>query len=165
MKLIRPLAVAASLALVLAACGSDDDSSADTTVATPDTTVAAPAATDASDSVGTTVETTVAAPSGPLATLTVDDEENDVVVEGAVVECSIEDTKVTFIAQGEASEVAVSTLYGTYASVSVTGDFEFEGSGESVLDGTTVTITGSGQLADTSLPTTNFVLEADLSSC
>lgn len=170
MKMIRPLAVAASLALVITACGSDDDSSADTTTATSETTVSAPDVTEApaadtTEAAVTTeaeTETTDAAtPDGPLATLTVD----DVVVEGSVVECSLENNEVSFTAQGETSEMIVTPLYGTYVGLDVTGDFEFVGSGDTVLDGTTVTITGSGALADPSLPTTNFVLEADLSAC
>jgi len=167
MKMIRPLAVAASLALVLAACGSDDDSSADTTTATPDTSVAAPDETDATDdtvSVDTTEAETVttdAVPAGSVATLTVD----DVVVEGTLVECSLEESTITFIATGDTSEMSVFPLYGTYVGLSVTGDFEFEGSGEAVIDGATVTITGSGALADPALPTTNYVLEADITSC
>jgi len=163
MKMIRPLAIAATLAVLVAACGSDD-SGADTTAATPDTTVEATVATD---SVGTTeapTETTASAPAGPLATLTVEDVE-EVVVEGAVVECTIEETKVSFTAEGDGFEMVVTPLYGTYVSLSATGTFEFEGSGDAALDGTDVTVTGSGALADESLPTVNFVLEADLSAC
>ena len=167
MKMIRPLAVAASLTLVLAACGSDDDSSADTTAAATDTTVATDV-TEAPDAVESTVaatETTEVVPAGPLATLTVNTDDGDVVVEAAVVECTIEEDTVSFTAQGETSEMVVTPLYGTYVGLEVTGDFEFEASGDTVLDGTTVTVTGSGMLADPSLPTANFVLEADLSAC
>lgn len=166
MKMIRPLAVAASLALVVAACGSDDDSSADTTAATPEITVDAvtvPEATDSTEPATTdaATESSVASSTEVTATLTVGED----IVEAEVVECSLEGTALTFTAQGETSDIAVKPLYGTYVGVIVTGDFEFEGSGDAAIEGDTVTITGSGALPDPSLPTTTFELVADISSC
>lgn len=96
----------------------------------------------------------------------------DIVFEGEIVECTVLEPDVQFLAQGETAEMEVGADAGGGVFVVVSGATEFEGKGTAAFDPATagidtgnVTITGSGALADDSAPVADFTIAAEIISC
>jgi hypothetical protein len=97
----------------------------------------------------------------------------DVTIEADVVECTLVEPDVTFLAQGETAQFEVYMIDDGSgdAGVTVSGGFEFEGRGAvgidpgADIDQGTVTIIGSGAAPDDGAPVEDFTIEATIESC
>lgn len=85
--------------------------------------------------------------------------------------CTVIDPEVTFIAQGETAAIEVGSQGGAAVTVTVTGAYEFTGTGTASIDSETgadpgdVTITGSGAQPDDEAPVEDFTIQAQINSC
>jgi len=96
----------------------------------------------------------------------------DLVFEGAVVECTVADPDVQFLAQGETAEMEVGADAGGGVFVTVSGAYEFDVTGTAAFDPATagidtgnVTITGTGASPDDSTAAADFTVDAQIVSC
>jgi D-alanyl-D-alanine carboxypeptidase len=128
--------------------------------------------TDGGDATDTTDSTDAgAADDGPSGTalMTI----GDLALEAEIVECTLVEPDVTFLAQGETVQFEVFMLEDASgeAGVTVSGSLEFEGSGEVVfesdegIDQGTVTIVGTGAAPDESAPVEDFTIAATIEAC
>jgi D-alanyl-D-alanine carboxypeptidase len=97
----------------------------------------------------------------------------DVSFEADIVECTLVEPDVTFLAQGETAQFEVYMLEDDSgdAGVTVSGGIDFEGTGEVVfepdagIDQGTVTIVGTGAAPDDGAPVEDFTISASIESC
>lgn len=165
----RWLVPALALAVVLTACGGDDDTTDDTT----DTSAEAseqPAneSADGNDGSGSSGQDAPSAGPAGSATMNV----GDITVEGGIVGCTLVEPDVQFTAQSETSQFEVYMLGdgSGEAGVTVSGGFKFEGRGTvdfagASVDQGNVTIVGSGAQPDDGAPVEDFTIEATIESC
>jgi pimeloyl-ACP methyl ester carboxylesterase len=136
-----------------------------TTPASTNTTAAPSETTAPTEATTTTVAASV--PSG-IVTLTV---AGDTVFTGDITSCTLVEPDVTFTAQSETAEMEVGVGTDGDIFVTVTGVYEFEGTGtvsfgpDTGIDQGDVTITGSGAQPDDAAAVEDFVLEAGITSC
>lgn len=171
----RWLLPAIALAMILSACGGDDDTADATTTsaeaseqsATDAIDDAAGGAEGANSSDSSGQDATSDGPAGS-ATMTV----GDITVEGGIVGCTLVEPDVEFTAQGETAQFEVYMLAdgSGEAGVTVSGGFQFEGRGTvgfsgASIDQGNVTIVGSGAQPDDSAPIEDFTIDATIESC
>lgn len=167
----RPtIAIVLALSLATAACGGDDDSSPTPTTGatatdtngdqpTSDAGTAAPDDPNGERALGSEASGTVVMTVG------------DTTVEADIVSCTVVAPEVTFIAQGETAAIEVGSQGGDAVSVTVTGAYEFTGTGAASVDSEigidqgNVRITGSGAQPDDEAPIEDFTIQAQITAC
>jgi len=131
------------------------------------------------ESTTTTTAASTAAPSGPTTTVAASVPSGTVTLTvagddaftGDITSCTLVEPDVTFTARSETAEMEVGTQADGDVFVTVTGVYEFEGTGTAAfgpdtgIDQGGVTITGSGAQLDDGAPIEDFVLTAEIGAC
>jgi hypothetical protein len=153
-SLIAPLV---ALSLTLAACGGDDDD-ADSTTPTEQTSSGDSSNGTDGDSSGSSTDKPGVSGTATFSTA-------DLTIGGGITECSLTESEVSFVTQGENAQFEVSSNGGGNVGVVFSGAVEWEGSGTATISGSTVNITGSGSAQDDSAAVEDFTITADIESC
>jgi len=172
MSIQRSLAPLAIASLLLAACGGDDSADdADTTSTTvsPTTTVAQAGGETGGDGSGGGSGSTEStnAPEGPdagaegSATFTA----GDISFDAVIVECTLAEPDVSFVAEGENAGFQVTAIGGGEVDVFVQGVVEWEGRGTATITGGDISIVGAGSAPDDSASVEDFSIDAQIDAC
>jgi hypothetical protein len=152
------LLVLALLSTLFAACGSDSDD------AFPSSSVVS---TAAPTTAGGQTPPTTEAPEVPTlgASGTATFESGDIVLNGDIVECTLAEPEVSFVANGELANIQVFSLGGGEVDVVIAGGVEFEGRGTASISGGDVSITGAGSPSGAGTTTREFSIVAKIGAC
>jgi len=166
----RSLLTTLLLTFVATACGGDDSSTATTSAQQTTQATASSEAVPAAEAPAVATAPPDDTPAGVAGTvlMTV----GDTTIEAQVVQCTIAEPDVAFVAQGETAQIQVSSSGDYAAGVVVSGAFEFEGQGTAAFNPDTsgidqgdIMVTGQGALPDDASPIENFTVDARGLSC